>query len=144
MSVISSHYSYHNNRGITLFRKSSQFTSALAASTKYTKGTYSPAIPKMLLTPINMNTGSLSRDVSNMELSTDLKDSDNPQLQSSAVIKTFHYHLTANTYLILLSDLFKSNFIKSFDLPYCTISVLYSVYFQELLSDDNFCSIFYL
>ena len=38
----------------------------------------------MLLTPINMNTGSLSNDVSNMELNTDLKESENPQLQSSA------------------------------------------------------------
>lgn len=35
--------------------------------------------------PINKKTGSLSNDKSNMELNTDLNDSDNPHEQSSAV-----------------------------------------------------------
>ncbi len=47
----------------------------VAASTKYTKGTYRPAMPKTLLIPINMNTGSFSKLTSSMVEIADLNDS---------------------------------------------------------------------
>lgn len=47
----------------------------VAASTKYTNGTYRPAILKMLETPISMNTGSFNKLTSNMVAIADLNDS---------------------------------------------------------------------
>jgi hypothetical protein len=50
-------------------------TTRVAESTKYTKGTYNPIMPKKLLMLMSMNTGSLSRVTSIMAASVDLNDS---------------------------------------------------------------------
>ena len=52
-------------------------TSLIAASTKYTKGTYNPAIPNTLLIPINRNTGSFNSDISIIVPKASLNDSGN-------------------------------------------------------------------
>jgi hypothetical protein len=50
-------------------------TTRVAESTRYTKGTYSPIMPKKLLMLMSMNTGSLSRVKSIMAANVDLNDS---------------------------------------------------------------------
>lgn len=50
-------------------------TFRVAASTKYTNGTYKPAIPKTFEIPMSINTGSLSKLTSNIVPMADLKDS---------------------------------------------------------------------
>lgn len=50
-------------------------TTRVAESTRYTKGTYNPIMPKKLLMLMSMNTGSLSRVTSIMAASVDLNDS---------------------------------------------------------------------
>lgn len=50
-------------------------TLIVAASTKYTKGTYNPAIPNTLLIPISMKTGSFSKLTSSIVAIADLNDS---------------------------------------------------------------------
>lgn len=67
-----------------------QLTETWATSTKYTNGTYSPAMPKTLLIPIIMNTGSLRRLVSIIEDRTELIDSGKHEQHSSA---KYNYYL---------------------------------------------------
>lgn len=49
----------------------------MAASIKYTNGTYNPAMPKTLEIPISIKTGSFNKLTSNMVLMADLNDSGN-------------------------------------------------------------------
>jgi len=61
-------------------------TPRVAASTRYTNGTYNPIMPKKLLTLMSINTGSLSSVTSIIEANVDLNDSGRErQGQMSAV-----------------------------------------------------------
>lgn len=50
-------------------------TFKVAASTKYTKGTYNPAMPNTFEMPMSINTGSFNKLTSNIVLMADLNDS---------------------------------------------------------------------
>lgn len=64
-----------------------ELTSKTAASNKYTKGTYSPAIPNTLLIPIKRNTGFFSKDTSIIVAKASLNESGNTKQGHRASVK---------------------------------------------------------